>query len=174
MIIRPTTQKNFDLNLVVKAFDPGGTTGFCMLTIKDYEVSSILLDEFKTSVKVEEYLDYPIPENYKQIIIYESFLLYTLDAKLPSVEVIGVLKHEARKRKLVLHPKTPQSRILAKKKFPLQVAKVPSHSGDALSHVMTYLLTTYHMTDIPDFYESYKLCRKNFARNNLVPIELLK
>lgn len=140
----------YEKPLRVQSYDPGGTTGFVeMLFSFDEPVKLLRHDEFNTWTKLDQLMIKD--EDTSLIVVYETFHVLTLSANPIPLEVIGVLKYLARQRNIITVPQTPDTRLFAKRRFPMQVKDFNSHTESALLHCLSYAYNKLSINHVPVF-----------------------
>ena len=131
-VIIPT---NHDKIERIYAFDPGGTTGYCVISIDRARVRILIeeIGEFTTWSRLRELMVWKLNKE-KEAVVYEGFRVRTLDANLIPVEVIGVLRYLCCENKIMHFEQMPAERVITEKWFPALVSDFPSHYGSAVRH----------------------------------------
>ena len=137
--------------MIVLAFDPGETTGWCYMNTATDEVECGSFERWREVPSlVVRY--FPVQGSYPQArIVIERFMLYPWLAKrlkwdkLLTVEVIGVIKYLAESYGIEYVMQSARTgKLIELQNAP---AGLDRHAHDAMRHALMYLKTKNALTD---------------------------
>jgi len=134
--------------LKLLALDPGGTTGYCLCELIGTSLTWLEVGEFPLDTRFEELL--PLVDE----VVFESFQIRTLAVDNFTIEVIGVLKHLAKKLNKPIFSRSPEQKTFAKKRLPAHKASVRSHWGDATFHALAHAYFKHEVRQFDDVEEA--------------------
>jgi hypothetical protein len=124
------------MSLNVLAFDPGGTTGYCLLKVIDNESAEVLaIGQFPEWSLVDVLIN-PLEVD---VVVYEKFQFVTTHVNPIALEVTGAIKLQCKLQDVPIHYQTPSDRYFITKRYGNEfLKKYTSHHGDAFMHACTY------------------------------------
>ena len=132
--LSPTPIKVYE---VIHAFDPGGTTGYARIRVRNDTFALTRIREFPNFQWVETIINSMDPE--KECIVCEDFFARQYGACLIPVEVIGVIKFLAVKRGIKVFFQKPYIQNRKDGSTPVKgwypiITKIGSHAESATAH----------------------------------------
>jgi len=140
------------MGLTMVAFDPGGTTGYVMMTTTEELADGSSLRSFGQALLVAhmqfpnwQKLDRLIQRSTVDTVVYEDFILYPWKAQaqayqqIPSAEVIGVIKYLCQKEGVLCVGQNASLAKNARVNRNLDTSGLKPHEADALRHALCYL-----------------------------------
>lgn len=126
----------------IVVFDPGKTTGYCVMGKIAGEWEVVVAGEFPEGIMVETIITCldPTPTH----ILYERFHLVSLAVDKTPIEVIGVIKHMARTHGYtednnLLVGRSPGDRYFAVRRFKGEPKHSSIHARAAINHAVSWL-----------------------------------
>lgn len=134
-------------NLVI-VFDPGETTGYCVLRIdKDAKhIEIVELGEFRDSSQLVMLFTLDDTIARQLCVLFEGFTLFanTVVSPVP-MEVIGAIRWITKHMNICTFKQPPSERKVAEKIFRADITKYNSHHLDALLHGLSFCISQYNI-----------------------------